>query len=45
MQAKIAEAELLLERSQAIFEKVQGLEHPHVADTLHNRAALLKDKV
>lgn len=45
MQARIAKAELLLERSQAIFEKALGLEHPHVGEMLHNRAALLKDKV
>ncbi|CAN0378389.1 unnamed protein product [Ectocarpus sp. 12 AP-2014] len=39
------EAELLLERSLAILEKSLGPDHPHLAGTLQNRAALLRASV
>ena len=45
MQGKFAEAERLYERSQAIREKVLGPDHPHVAGSLNNRAALLRAQV
>lgn len=45
MQGKYAEAEPLYERSQAIREKMLGPEHPDVAQSLHNRAELLKKQV
>lgn len=44
-QGKYAEAELLLERRQAIKEKFLGPDHPKVATTLHNRARLLEKQV
>ena len=45
MQGKYAEAEPLYQRSQAIREKVLGLEHPDVAQSLNNRAGLLESQV
>ena len=42
MQGKFADAEPLYERSQAIGEKVLGLENPDVAQSLDNRATLLE---
>ncbi len=42
-QGKYAEAEPLFQRSLAIFEKALGPEHPHVATTLENYAALLRE--
>ena len=45
MQGKDAEAELLYERCQAIQQKVLGSEHPSLATTLNNRAALLTRQV
>lgn len=44
-QGKYAEAEPLSERSQAIREKALGPEHPNVAVSLRNRAALLFEQV
>ena len=44
-QGKYAEAEPLYERSQAIREKALGPEHPDVAQSLNNRAFLLKSQV
>ena len=44
-QGKYNEAEPLYERSQAIREKVLGPEHPDVAQSLNNRALLLKAQV
>ncbi len=44
-QGKYAEAEPLYERSQAIREKVLGPEHPDVAQSLNNRAGLLRSQV
>lgn len=41
VQGKFAQAEQLNERSQAIWEKSLGPEHPHVATSLDNRADLL----
>ena len=45
IQGNYAEAEPLYERSQAIREKVLGPEHPDVAQSLNNRAELLKSQV
>lgn len=45
IQGKYAEAEPLYERSQAIREKVLGLEHPDVAQSLNDRAGLFADQV
>ena len=42
VQGKYAEAEPLIERSLAIREKPLGPEHPHVATTLANYAAMLR---
>ena len=44
-QGKYNEAEPLYERSQAIREKVLGPEHPGVAESLNNRAELLRAQV
>lgn len=44
-QGKYAEAEPLLEQSLAIQEKTLGPEHPEVALSLHNLAALLDRQV
>ena len=44
-QGKYDEVEPLYERSQAIREKVLGPEHPDVAQSLNNRAALLQAQV
>ena len=44
-QGKLAEAERLYERCQAIDEKVLGSEHPDFAITLNNRAGLLRAQV
>ena len=41
IQGNFAEAERLYERCQAIDEKVLGPDHPDLATTLNNRAALL----
>ncbi len=41
-QGRYAEAEPLYQRPLAIFEKALGPEHPHVAMTLENYAALLR---
>ncbi len=41
-QGKYAEAEPLLKRALAIREKALGPEHPHVAQSLENYAALLR---
>ncbi len=41
-QGRYAEAEPLYQRSQAIWEKALGPEHPHVAQSLENYAALLR---
>ncbi len=41
-QGKYAEAEPLHKRSLAIIEKALGPDHPHVAKTLLNYAALLR---
>ena len=40
--SKYAEAEPLIKRALAIFEKVLGPEHPHVATALENYSALLR---
>ncbi|CAB1107478.1 unnamed protein product [Ectocarpus sp. CCAP 1310/34] len=45
IQGKYMEAEPLYERSQAIQEKVLGLEHPDVASSLNNRVELLRAQV
>ncbi|CAM9933909.1 unnamed protein product, partial [Ectocarpus sp. 12 AP-2014] len=42
---KLAEADPLYDRCQAIYEKVVGPEHPSVAATLHSRADLLAEQV
>ncbi len=39
---KFSQAEVLIERSLAILEKALGPEHPHVATSLGNYAALLR---
>ena len=44
-QGKYAEAESLFERSQALREKVFGLEHPDVAQSLYHRAEVLENQV
>lgn len=44
-QGNYVKAELLYERSQTIREKVLGLDHPDVAQSLNNRAALLQSQV
>ena len=44
-QGKYNEAEPLYERSQAIREKILGPEHPNVAQSLNNRAELLRAQV
>lgn len=44
-QAKHAKATPLLERCQAICEKVYGSEHRLVATTLDHRAGLLREQV
>lgn len=44
-QGKYAEAESLFERSQALREKVFGLEHPDVAQSLYHRAGVLENQV
>ncbi len=41
-QGKYAEAEPLYQRALAIVEKALGPEHPHVATSLENYAALLR---
>jgi hypothetical protein len=41
-QSKYAEAESLYQRFQAIVEKALGPEHPDVAQSLENYAALLR---
>ncbi|CAM9829498.1 unnamed protein product [Ectocarpus sp. 12 AP-2014] len=41
---KLAEADPLYDRCQAIYEKVVGPEHPSVAATLHSRADLLAEQ-
>ncbi len=41
-QVKYAEAEPLYERALAIREEALGAEHPHVAQSLENYAALLR---
>ncbi len=43
VQAKYGEAEPLIKRSLAIWEKTLGPEHPNVATSLENYAALLRD--
>lgn len=45
MQGQYAEAEPLYERSQAIREKVLGLDHPDVAESVINWAGLLARQV
>lgn len=45
MQGKYAQAEPLFELSQTVREKVNGPENPHVARSLHNRAASLQSQV
>ncbi len=42
-QGKYAEAEPLLKRALAIREKVLRPEHPHVAQSLNNYAAFLRE--
>lgn len=44
-QGKYADAEPLFERSQAIYEKVLGPEHPDVAEVLTKRALLFQLQV
>ncbi len=41
-QGKYAEAEPLYQRALGIVEKALGPEHPHVAQSLENYAALLR---
>ncbi len=41
-QARYAEAEPLYKRALAVFEKALGPDHPHVAQSLENYAALLR---
>ncbi len=41
-QGRYAQAEPLLQRALAIWEKTLGLEHPTVAQNLENYAALLR---
>ncbi len=41
-QGKYADAEPLYKRALAIWEKALGPEHPHVATSLENYAALLR---
>ena len=45
MQGKYPEAASLYERSQTIRENMLGPEHPDFAQSLHNRAVLLKKQV
>lgn len=45
VQGKYAEADSLYLRSQAIREKLLGPEHRDVAQSLNNRAALLRKQV
>ena len=42
LQGKYAEAEPLYKRSLAILEKALGPDHPHIAKSLENYAALLR---
>ena len=42
-QGKYAEAEPLVKRALAIYEKALGPEHPDVARSLENYAALLRE--
>ncbi len=42
-QGRYAEAEPLYQRALAIAEKALGPEHPHVATSLENYAALLRE--
>ena len=42
-QGHYAEAEPFYQRALAIWEKALGPEHPHVAASLENYAALLRD--
>ena len=44
-QEKYEEAEPLYKRTQEIFEKSLGRDHPNVAAILNNRAALLSAQV
>lgn len=44
-QDKYTEAEPLYARCQAICEKALGVEHPHVATALNNRAGSLRAQV
>ena len=41
---KYSQAEALIERSLAIWEKALGLEHPHVAISLKNLAVLYESQ-
>ncbi|CAB1110301.1 unnamed protein product [Ectocarpus sp. CCAP 1310/34] len=41
---KYSEAEPLFKQTQAIYEKVLGPEHPHVAQSLNNPAVFLEDQ-
>lgn len=44
-QGKYVEAERLYERSQVLYEKALGPEHPDLAITLNDRAELLRAQV
>lgn len=44
-QGKFTEAEPLFERSQTIYEKALGCDHPQVAIVLNNRAGLFEKQV
>lgn len=44
-QGKLYQAEPLLKRTQEIYEKYLGRDHPNVATILNNRAGLFQDQV
>lgn len=44
-QGKLSECKPMLERSQAILEKLLGPEHPMMANILDKRANLLREQV
>lgn len=45
LQGKLLEAEPLYKRTQEIYEKSVGLDHPNIATVLNNRASLLYEQV
>jgi len=45
LQGELSEAEKLVKRTQEIFEKSLGQDHPNIATILCNRAVLLIDQV